>query len=263
MKLQNLRKIATVCYTKVKWEPYRKLKQEITQCPNYQRPGHGARNCHMPTRCVYCSEHHVGKECPKYLDALKAKQGNLTADDIQVMVLPKCANCGEKHFATSSKCLVRKRYIDSRKKPIISGRQGSPGLNPGNHRPKGVRPVPSAKDFAYDLNGQRSSYSSSQQRPSSSSSQQRPSSSSSQQHGERQNQPSKLWSEQVSDAHTPSNPDPNNLTPITNPFSIDEVMSLTSDVLNALHDVQSAPRAVVVNSVMRVCLKYLYYGSSR
>lgn len=45
---------------------------------------------------------------------------------------------------------------------------------------------------------------------------------------------------------------------IESPFSFEEMMSLTSDILNSLRDVKTASREDVIMAVMQISLKYLY-----
>lgn len=261
VKLQELKKISSVCYTKVTWEAYRRLKNGFTQCPNCQRPGHGARNCFMPVRCLFCAGSHNAKQCPNYVEAMNAQQGS---EETQVKIAAKCANCGQQHFATSSSCVVRQRYIDARKRQSPLGSQKS----------RSIKPIPRREDFDFDLNGRQTmplnSRGTSQDRFqaknallqeeaifSTGGRQPAPIQTSQQRHKQQRS-----WSQQVSDAHIPMNPESDNLIPNPNPFSIEEIMSLTSDVLNALQNAKSASRAEVIKVVMRVSLNYLYYGSS-
>lgn len=119
----DLQKHYPVCgHFAVKWERPRNT-QDVLQCRRCQRFGHGASNCHLPYRCVKCSNTHGPGECPK------------TAKDA-----PKCVNCGKEHTANYGGCETKTRYV-ARVKPSGPKSQKSvntsepsfkPRLNPTN-----------------------------------------------------------------------------------------------------------------------------------
>lgn len=59
--VQNLTKIKTIAFQKIRWEPLR--KRDIFQCKNCQRLGHSSANCAMGYRCVKCNKNHKPGEC--------------------------------------------------------------------------------------------------------------------------------------------------------------------------------------------------------
>lgn len=61
-KVDELKKIKSLLYRCVHWEPLR--KPEITQCRNCQSFLHSASNCFLPHRCVKCNETHDIGKCP-------------------------------------------------------------------------------------------------------------------------------------------------------------------------------------------------------
>lgn len=239
VKLQDLQKIRTVCYTVVKWEPYRKIRNNITQCSRCQRPGHGGRHCNMPLKCVYCAEPHESNKCTLYLNAVAlAKEATseemkgLNAPQLQVKVPAKCANCGGEHFASDPECLTKKKYEETRRKNSARN----------NHGRRNINPPPTEEDFRFVLPGTHSQEAFIGNHRTAQADQ----------------QASTSWAQQVSGAASP----PDSLSMNTNPFSMEEILSLTSDVLSGLQNVRSASRSEVIRVVMQVSLKYLYNDSN-
>lgn len=64
----------------ITWEKYR--------CHRCQRFGHGSKNCNMDPVCVKCAKQHLTTDC----------QNKAGVDE------PTCANCGDKHVASFSRC---------------------------------------------------------------------------------------------------------------------------------------------------------------
>lgn len=81
----------------VQWERYKPIYREVTQCTNCLNFGHGAKNCHIASRCSNCGESHPSSEC--------------------VAEEPKtnCVNCGQEHSSTSRSCPKRADFIKFRK----------------------------------------------------------------------------------------------------------------------------------------------------
>lgn len=236
VKLQSLQQIKAVCYTVVKWEAYRRAGRGITQCSKCQRPGHGGRHCNMAPRCVYCAGEHESAKCSLYLAALgeASPSSPNSTTPVQVNVPAKCANCEGLHFASDPQCPVKKRYEENRRRSNTRNNVAQPRQHVG----------PRSEDFKYELPNLR-------------------------QQGDRgaasrlqMDQPTTSYAQQVSGAAFPS-PPPHSLSFNQNPFSIEEIMSLTSDVLSSLGDLKSAPRTEVIKVVMQVSLKYLYNDSRR
>ena len=78
--IQNLIKIKTVAYQKIRWEPL--IKRDVFQCKDCQRIGHSSANCSLDYRCVKCKENHK----PGEWAILKG-----TVDNRQLY----CVNCEE------------------------------------------------------------------------------------------------------------------------------------------------------------------------
>lgn len=74
----------------VYWHDYRSPKRP-TLCHKCQMFGHGSRNCNLSPKCVKCGGNHITVECNVDCDE----------NDRQNM---KCANCGDKHVGSYSKC---------------------------------------------------------------------------------------------------------------------------------------------------------------
>lgn len=77
-------------------------ESKIYQCFNCQQYGHTSAGCHLPSKCVKCSQNHRIAECP-----IKGHS-----------VEPKCANCGQPHTANFRQCEVaiqQKNALQQRK----------------------------------------------------------------------------------------------------------------------------------------------------
>lgn len=94
-ELKNIRSLHNIV---IQWERYKPVHRDVTQCINCLCFGHGARNCHINTRCVNCGGNHKQEEC-----------------EIEVQE-EKCYNCGEKHLSTSRACPKRAEFIEFRKR---------------------------------------------------------------------------------------------------------------------------------------------------
>ena len=57
------------------------------QCYNCQDRGHNAAGCRGKTKCVICAGPHRLRDCPGKVNK-------------EIVVVPKCANCGEGHTAS-------------------------------------------------------------------------------------------------------------------------------------------------------------------
>lgn len=236
VNIQDLKNIKAVFHTIVKWEPYRNNKKGLTQCSVCQKPGHGGRHCHMPARCLYCAGQHTSAVCPTYLTAVNKAEGAVRNDGapIEIGITAKCANCEGCHFASDPTCPARRKYLDERARARNHNR-GPPRRN--------AHPAQD-NEFNFDLSGRHI--------PNRMQIQAEPS---------QTGQGSRTWAQQVSEPAQSSPSD--NLTLNSNPFSFEEVMSLTSDVLNGLQNIRSASRSEVIRVVMQVSLKYLYNDSRR
>ncbi|KAK9709952.1 hypothetical protein QE152_g26298 [Popillia japonica] len=114
-------------HTRVYYEPHTSKKQAI-QCHKCQQWGHATANCYLSViRCVKCGQGHKPSEC-----TLPREQP------------AKCCNCGEAHPASSSKCPVYLKYIDSREqKKVRSGASAAA-------RAARYVPAPPPKENAWD-----------------------------------------------------------------------------------------------------------------
>lgn len=72
------------------------------QCLNCQRYGHIAKYCRSPKRCKVCAGQHAYKDCTSRRD-------------------PRCANCGEGHSATYSRCPRRLQASSMKKEMMVTG----------------------------------------------------------------------------------------------------------------------------------------------
>lgn len=242
IELKFLKEIKALFHTIVKWEPFRNSRKGYTQCSVCQRPGHGGRHCLMPPRCLYCAGNHESKNCKTYLDAInKASSSNQNpAHQIEVGITAKCANCGGKHFASDLNCPFKKKYLESKLR-----------MNQQNNSRRLKTQLPNPDDFQFDMRGQPLNQLTHQGRYEG-------------RHEGRHEmmQNSISWADQVSDTAFPR-PNNSHLTHNPNPFSIDEIMSLTSDVLSHLQNIRTASRVEVIKIVMQVSLKYLYNDFSK
>lgn len=117
--IKDLQNIRALFHIVVKWDSYRPIHRDVTQCMNCLKHGHGTKNCHMQKRCINCGKHH-DEACELMEDAD-----------------PVCANCGAAHKATSKECPKRSEYIEIR-------RRASTNNQPGRRRQS--RPPPDLSD---------------------------------------------------------------------------------------------------------------------
>lgn len=104
MSLERLRTIRDIDGVIVKFEKYMFNRNGITQCANCLRFSHGARNCHLPPRCVRCGANHASKECNNLI----------VSRDLKSRIPPekvKCANCKGQHTANYEKCPERQKFL--------------------------------------------------------------------------------------------------------------------------------------------------------
>lgn len=243
IKLDDLRQTRSLFHTVVTWEPYRINRTGPIQCSRCQRPGHGARHCNMSPRCEFCAEEHESKHCPRMAE-IERKAREVSAqgkNSIDLSVTAKCCNCDQLgHFASDPGCPKKRAYADRRKKRSVVGKKHErqeTKLSEADFPP--LRQI---------------------ERPSSS-------------HVSSANHSS--YAEQAK--HTMSNNFPNFgfqnssmqfqpsgfTSKIEDPFSFEEVMSLTSDILTSLRNVKTASREDIIMSVMQISLKYLFDNGSR
>lgn len=237
IKLAHLMQIRHLLHTEVRWETYKKRKAGPIHCIRCQRPGHGARNCHMPPRCDYCAGTHVTEDCPTRTEVRQELQGASTSlaltEGITAHIPSKCCNCNvEGHFASDSKCPKKIKYAEARKissnksrtsakkhVPIIDFESFPPLQSKRTEKPP-ITPVYTRASYA---------------------------------------EQTKLHA-----AGKPSNYSQNSCPSGTfvkndNPFTAEEIISLTSDILSQLHNVKNASREEVIHAIMSISIKYLYH----
>nr|XP_049461211.1 defective chorion-1 protein, FC106 isoform-like [Anopheles coluzzii] len=81
----------------IRWERYFPLHDDVTQCKNCFRFGHGKNNCSMKARCMKCGDEHLSNQCSKEL-------GNQRI----------CANCQGNHSPLNHNCKSRRDFIENR-----------------------------------------------------------------------------------------------------------------------------------------------------
>lgn len=116
--LKALYRVKAINYTVVHWEPYRSSRSTLTQCRRCQRYGHGTRHCHMPARCLYCTNSHESQQCPAVKAAYDSAKEKLkttgTTEEVEPQVLDgflaQCCNCNGSHLASDPTCPERERY---------------------------------------------------------------------------------------------------------------------------------------------------------
>lgn len=120
MTLEKLRTIRAIECLIVRFERYMFHRNGITQCSNCLRFSHGAKNCHLPPRCIRCGENHASANCEKKIDP---KDPSSKIPKSQV----KCANCQRNHTANYEKCTTRLEYVaNTRKSPPTKPRTAPP-----------------------------------------------------------------------------------------------------------------------------------------
>lgn len=106
--INNLTKIKTLLFQKVRWEPLR--KKAPYQCKKCQRFGHSSINCSLAFRCIKCGENHEPGNCTAPKDADKSQL--------------KCANCKQPgHPASYGGCTHYKQLYETTKTGILAKKQ--------------------------------------------------------------------------------------------------------------------------------------------
>lgn len=243
VKLDDLRKnVRSLFHTIVNWEAYRYQRTGPTQCTRCQRPGHGARYCNMPPRCEFCAEGHESKSCPRF-EEIKRKANEVSTNggsSMDVFVAAKCCNCNEDgHFSSDPECPKKKIYAERRMKRSITGKkatQSTPRFtNEDFPALSGVNLMPS---HATATSGNLFSYA--EQIKVTPHKQELPTDF------------NKFGRRSIGISNV------DKLTKIDAPFSFEEMMSLTSDVINSLRNIKTASREDVIMSVMQISFKYLF-----
>ena len=126
MSLERLRTIRAVNGIIVKFEKYMYDRNGITQCANCLRFSHGARNCHLPPRCIRCGEDHQSSQCNKLIVPRDPKS-KIPIDKI------KCANCNGKHTGNYEKCPERLKVLSARTS-TRNQHKNAPSYSRGTHR---------------------------------------------------------------------------------------------------------------------------------
>ena len=88
-----LNKCKHLFHIRVEFEQYFPQKYGPIRCRNCQMWGHGAKNCNLPTACMFCAGNHQTDDC-KYVI-----QGRTTPDYV-----PKCKNCDGAHSSNFNDC---------------------------------------------------------------------------------------------------------------------------------------------------------------
>lgn len=242
VQLSTLREIKALFKVIVRWEPYRSNRQGPTQCARCMRPGHGARHCHMPERCEYCAENHLSSNCPAIIElkndpkttaAATSSQGAPT--EINVKLPSKCCNCGVSgHFASDPNCPRKLKYAEKRSRLSTTNRFQRPHV--ANLNDLAMFPAPPTRGQPRTPEIRQSA----------------------------KLRPNVSYADSLRYAPSPNTFNVNYATDNVKqrkneePFTPDELISLTSDIFTQLRNVQSAPREEIVMAVMRISLKYLY-----
>jgi hypothetical protein len=144
IKISQLREIKYFCNCVVRWAYYVHKRIGPTQCSNCQGFRHGTDNCYLKPKCIRCSQAHKSSECPLIN---KEKPDSKTAVENL-----KCANCGDNHVASYTKCPERLALIKAREKTIA----GKPSLEWANRHPQNNRrgnfkftPAPQLDNFNF------------------------------------------------------------------------------------------------------------------
>lgn len=98
---QNLTKINSLLYQKIRWETLKKKK--TFQCTNCQRIGHSSSNCNLGYRCVKCSDKHEPGQC---------KLPNVLSDRNTLY----CVNCEERGHPASYRGCPFFKFVNDLKK---------------------------------------------------------------------------------------------------------------------------------------------------
>lgn len=95
--LEQLQKVKRIQSVNVRWERYFPVRDEVTQCKNCFRFGHGQNHCSMKTRCMKCGGEHHAKQCFVELENNR-----------------RCANCEGNHSPLNHNCLARRDFLEKR-----------------------------------------------------------------------------------------------------------------------------------------------------
>lgn len=243
VRLADLKLVKSIMHTIISWEPYRH-QGGIVQCARCQRPGHGITHCQMPPRCSICGKEHLSTKCTAILEQVKA------AENPNVIQAPSyCCNCEVAgHYATDPKCPKRLAYIESRR------RRASPKFNRSSvpnadgakqHAVSTQQPAlryqTGGTSYADILNEPGSNFGPSGTSPVGPS-------------GTPPSRPSGATHSRHSGANA-SGPSGNY---IDSPFSMEELTSLTSEIILSLRNVQSMPRHEAMKVLIGTAMKYLY-----
>lgn len=244
VKLDELRKIRSLFHTIVTWEPYRIQRTGPIQCNRCQRPGHGARHCNMMPRCEFCAEEHDSKNCPRFQEIQK-KAEEVSANggtSIDLSISAKCCNCDQVgHFASDPGCPKKKAYAERRTKRSSNGK-------------KAQQPTAKFSKEDFPVLSENAISNATTRTP------QAPSGSYAQQVTFSPGKPTASFNNFNSFV---TNNGSANMNKIDAPFSFEEMMSLTSDILINLRNVRTASREDVLIAVMQISLKYLYNDGSK
>lgn len=220
--LKFLRQIKVLFHTIIRWEPYKILRSGPVQCSKCQRPGHGARHCNMMFRCLYCGESHNSLTCEKQNEILKKLEE--AQSNPNVTIPSKCCNCGNiGHLANDVNCPRKIQYAESRRKLSNMNRTSKQQFIKVTDDNYPFLPNTDRVKLDQTFNRSRNI--------------------------QPLNQPSSFIN--FNSIHNSSNR-------INSPFSTDEILTLTSDILNHLQNFNSISREQVILSVMQISLKYLF-----
>lgn len=126
--LQELSSVKAIYNIIIKWDKYKPVRRDVTQCSNCLNFGHGGKNCHIAARCSACGGNHNIDNC-------------LTPE-----AKSPCVNCGEEHPSTSKACQKRAEFITFRQSVAARNRP----------KPKGkVGPSFDSNSFPELLSGQQ------------------------------------------------------------------------------------------------------------
>lgn len=248
IKFKDLLAHKTVYHTVVQWDHY-KPRGGVVQCTKCQRPGHGAKNCNMPPRCCVCGENHETNSCNKTKSQLPGTSTSQNGKTVELKTPAKCCNCGEAgHFASDPNCKRRKQYIQSRRLKADAGRinrkshisiqkTSEAPLMYTSHGPT-YADVTRLQPGLYQNNF---------------------------------NSPSGNFG--PSGSLGPSGIHPNKFNSFVEPshsvkfdeqpFSYEEITSLTFEIVSSLKNVQHLPRSEAFKAVMNVAFKYLYRNDAK
>lgn len=95
--MKDLQEVHALFNHIVQWERYKPVYKEVTQCTNCLNFGHGAKNCHIQSRCSNCGEAHPSSSC------------------VEEEPKTNCVNCNQAHPSTSRSCPKRSEFIQFRK----------------------------------------------------------------------------------------------------------------------------------------------------